>query len=246
MSRRPPRIRGTFLQSESPPMRIIAFGDVHMATRTCEGIPGIREADLIILTGDLTNFGSRAEVRQVLEQIMAYNPNVLAQLGNLDHFEVNEYLEQLGINLHGQSRLVQSSICIIGIGGSNPTPFRTPTEFSEDELMAIATRAYRQGLEYVSLAEPAFGKKIPILLVSHVPPANTLVDRLVHGQHVGSTAIRKLIETYQPDLCITGHIHEAKGEDRIGRTKIINPGMLRKGGWIDIHLSQSTLHAVLK
>ncbi len=227
-------------------MRIIAFGDIHMAAHVCGDIPGIREADLIILTGDLTNFGSKAEAKQVLEEIMAYNPHVLAQLGNLDHFEINDYLEQLDINLHGQSRLVQGRLCIVGVGGSNFTPFRTPSEFSEDELMTIATKAYLQGLEYVSLAEPVFGHKIPILLVSHTPPAHTLLDRLIHGKHVGSTAIRRLIETHQPDLCITGHIHEAKGEDRIGRTTIINPGMLRKGGWIDIHLSQSTLHAVLQ
>lgn len=227
-------------------MRIIAFGDIHMATQACEHIPGIRQADLIILTGDLTNFGSRPEVKQVLDQVKTYNPNILAQVGNIDHFEINDYLEQLNINLHGQSRIVQARLCIVGVGGSNRTPFRTPTEFSEDELMKIATSAYEQGLEKVSRAEQKLGSRIPTLLVSHVPPANTLVDRLVHGKHVGSTAIRRIIETHQPDLCITGHIHEAKGEDRIGRTTIINPGMLRKGGWIDIHLSQSTLHAVLQ
>lgn len=227
-------------------MRIIAFGDIHMAAHTCEKIPGIREADLIILTGDLTTFGSRADAKQVLDQVMGHNPKVLAQFGNMDRFEINEYLEQLDINLHGQSRLVQGRVCIVGTGGSNPTPFRTPSEFSEDELMAIASKAFLQGLAYVALAEPAYGNKIPIIFVSHVPPVDTLVDRLIHGQHVGSKAIRKIIETHQPDLCITGHIHEAKGEDRIGRTTILNPGMLRKGGWIDIHLSQSTLHAVLQ
>lgn len=227
-------------------MRIIAFGDIHMAAHACGKIPGIQDADLVILTGDLTNFGFQAEVKQVLEEVMAFNPNVLAQFGNLDHDEINDYLDQLGINLHGQSRLVQGQLCVVGVGGSNPTPFRTPSEFSEDELLRIASTAYQQGLEYIALAEPVFGNKIPILLVSHTPPANTRLDRLIHGQHVGSTAIRRIIETHQPDLCITGHIHEAKGEDRLGRTTIINPGMLRAGGWVDIHLTRSTLKAVLQ
>jgi Icc-related predicted phosphoesterase len=227
-------------------MHIIAFGDIHMATDRCRDIPGIHEADLILLTGDLTNFGSRKETKKVLDEVMSHNPNVLAQFGNLDHPEINDYLEQLDINLHGQSRLVQGKLCIVGVGGSNPTPFRTPSEFSEDELTAIAGKAYRQGLEYIALAEPVFGNRIPILLVSHVPPANTLIDRLRHGRHVGSMAIRRLIEEYQPDLCISGHIHEAKGTDTIGRTTVMNPGMFRDGGWIDIRLFQSTLQATLQ
>ncbi len=227
-------------------MRIIAFGDIHMAAHFCADIPGIREADLVILTGDLTNFGARAEVKQVLDEVMRHNPHVLAQIGNIDHLEINDYLEQLDINLHGQSRIVGGRLCIVGVGGSNRTPFRTPTEFSEDELMTIASKAYLQGLEYISLAQPVFGHALPILLVSHTPPANTRLDRLTSGRHVGSTAVRRLIEIHQPDLCICGHIHEGKGQDSIGRTTIINPGMLRQGGWIDIHLSQSTLHAVLQ
>lgn len=245
MSRQSPPQQGSLRRSGKKSMRIIAFGDIHMATQACARIPGIREADLVILTGDLTNFGSRAEAKLVIDEVMAYNPHVLAQLGNLDRFEINDYLEQQGINLHGRGRLVDGQLCIVGIGGSNPTPFRTPTEFSEDELTEIASAAYRQGLEAVSAAERQSGRKIPILLVSHVPPANTLLDKVIFGRHVGSSAIRRLIETYQPDLCITGHIHEAKGQDMIGRTTIVNPGMLRKGGWVDIRLSHSTLHATL-
>ena len=41
---------------------------------------------------------------------------------------------------------------------------------------------------------------------------------------VGSTAVRRLIETYQPLLGVHGHIHESGGERRIGKTVCINPG----------------------
>ena len=69
-----------------------------MATQACAHIPGIHQVDLIILTGDQANFDSRPEVKQVLDQVMTYNPNVLAQIGNIDYFEINDYLEQLNIN----------------------------------------------------------------------------------------------------------------------------------------------------
>ena len=41
---------------------------------------------------------------------------------------------------------------------------------------------------------------------------------------VGSTSVRGVIESYQPLLGLHGHIHEAKGVAKIGRTTCINPG----------------------
>jgi Icc-related predicted phosphoesterase len=41
---------------------------------------------------------------------------------------------------------------------------------------------------------------------------------------VGSTAVRKFIEKVQPLLTLHGHIHEAPGHVRIGRTLAINAG----------------------
>jgi len=43
-------------------------------------------------------------------------------------------------------------------------------------------------------------------------------------EHVGSKAVREVIEKYQPLLGLHGHIHESKGYDKIGRTLVINPG----------------------
>jgi len=40
----------------------------------------------------------------------------------------------------------------------------------------------------------------------------------------GSTAVREAIEALQPALSLHGHIHEARGSARLGRTLCINPG----------------------
>ncbi len=217
-----------------------------MATAEVRRIPGIREADLVLLNGDLTNYGGKKETRSVLDDIMSINPNVLAQFGNIDNPDVNDYLEKLGINLHGQARLVQREVCLIGIGGSNHTPFNTPSEFLEKDISHLADRAFRQGLEFISLARPLLNRNIPVILVSHMPPYNTRVDKLHNGRHVGSKAIRAIIEQYQPDLCITGHIHEAKGKDMIFKTPVYNPGMLKQGGWVTIDITQSQLEITLQ
>ncbi len=227
-------------------MRIIAFGDVHMSAKMCRNIPGIHTADILLASGDLTNYGKQKDAKLILEQLLEINPNVLALIGNLDNFEINDYLQELDMNLHAQARLLQGKVCVIGAGGSNITPFGTPSEFTENELHDILMRGYSEAKEFLSLATSLKGRRIPTILVSHTPPRDTSVDVLSNGRHVGSSAVRSFIETHQPDICITGHIHEAKGEDTIGKTHIINPGMLQKGGWVDIQLIHSTLHATLK
>jgi len=178
-------------------MRIIAFGDIHMECAGIEKITGLSKADLVIITGDFTNFGGKKDASTILDVIRRINPKIYAVLGNMDKASV---------------------------GGSNPTPFNTPTEFFEEELGDIVNKAY----QYVT--------KAPIkVLVSHTPPFNTATDLIGSGVHVGSTAIRKFIEEKQPDFCFTGHIHESRGEDRIGRTLILNPGMLKDPGWIELN-----------
>jgi Icc-related predicted phosphoesterase len=71
----------------------------------------------------------------------------------------------------------------------------------------------------------------------HCPPYGTGLDdapeltedmSLKHAGHatrpVGSTAVRQAIEDFQPALSLHGHIHEARGSSRLGRTLCINPG----------------------
>ncbi len=219
-------------------MRIIAFGDIHMSLGNFATIPEISSADLIILTGDLTNYGSHKDARDILNQVLSINPHVLAQVGNLDEFEINAYLDALNLNIHGQARLFRRNVCVMGCGGSNITPFATPTEFKEDEIAAILDNGFLQARTYIELAEPLEHHEIPLILVSHTPPINSQVDTLPDGAHVGSTAVRDFIEQNQPPLCITGHIHEAKGSDMIGKTLVLNPGMIEQGGWVDVIIDE--------
>jgi Icc-related predicted phosphoesterase len=215
-------------------MRFIAFGDIHMEIYNALNIQGIGDADLVILTGDITNYGSKADAKKVVDQLMAINSNILALHGNLDQQEVSTYLQDMNLNLHGRG-LVINDIGLVGLGGSNFTPFNTPSEYSEAELASLLFKGYEQ-----------IGDTKHVILVSHTPPLQTKTDRLTNGDHVGSRAVREFIEQQQPALCLTGHIHESKAVDRIGGTMILNPGMIRYGGYIDINYKNGELAASLK
>ena len=213
-------------------MHIMAFGDIHEYLHALEPLSAaLREADLIVVSGDMTRWRGPETAAKVLEAITHYNTSVLAQVGNTDCWETNQYLDTLGINLHGQGHRF-GDLGIFGVGGSTLTPFCSPTEFSEEEIAAYLTTGY-------DMIKDAPRK----ILVAHCPPYHTAVDRIYAGYHVGSTSVRRFIETYQPDVCISGHIHEAPGEDRIGNTLLLNPGMLAQGGYITVTSSPETLTA---
>ena len=216
-------------------MKIISFGDIHEDLNNLTLLKNEMEsADLVIVTGDLTNFNGRKEAERVIDEIMKYNENVLAQLGNLDQPEVNDYLTEKGINLH-RNGFIRDDIGIFGVGGSNLTPFNTPTEFSEDEIETFL-------LEGIDKVKDAKFK----IMVPHMPPKDTKIDIITAGAHVGSQSVRDFILKHKPDIALSGHIHEARGSDTIKNTLAFNAGMFREGGYVIITKTPEGLSAELK
>jgi Icc-related predicted phosphoesterase len=216
-------------------MKIVSFGDVHMATRNLERMGEVmRDCDLVIVSGDLTNFGGPDDAGRVLEDVRRACPRVLALTGNLDRREVMPFLEAEGVSLHGRGMVVDG-VGIFGCGGSNITPFKTPTEFTEDEIYAVLREGYEQVREVR-----------PLVMVCHTPPFETRCDRIMSGKAVGSTAARRFIEETQPDICISGHIHESAGEDTIGVTRVFNAGPFKGGGYIVARIEGKSVSARLE
>lgn len=117
---------------------------------------------------------------------------------------------------------------MISLGYSNRTPFDSPRELEEDELYVRVDRLASQ------LQDPS-----KAVFNLHVPPYDSTLDTAAELDEnlgvvmlgsepkmipVGSTAVRELIERYQPLLSLHGHVHESAGAKRIGKTLCINPG----------------------
>ncbi|WP_069806525.1 metallophosphoesterase family protein [Vulcanisaeta thermophila] len=69
----------------------------------------------------------------------------------------------------------------------------------------------------------------PLVLLSHYPPYNTRVDVAFDGRHIGSRDVLRLIHEVRPVLVLCGHVHEARGVDKVGDTIVVNPGPLYEG-----------------
>lgn len=216
-------------------MKIVSISDVHMATRNLARMTEVwRDTDLVIIAGDLTNFGGIEDAGKVLDDVRASCKNVLAVPGNLDKPETFPYFEREGVALHGKGMVIDG-VAIFGCGGSNLTPFKTPSEFTEDEIYAALMRGYE-----------AVREVRPLIMVCHTPPLETKCDRIVSGKAVGSSAARRFIEEYQPEVCISGHVHESAGVDAIGRTTVLNEGPFKGGGYIVVDINSDNVDARLE
>ena len=216
-------------------MRLVCFGDIHMALRAIARLgPELARADAAVLVGDLTNFGDPPDAARVVDAVRAHCPTVLAVPGNLDMPWVIDAFRDAGISLHGEGRRL-GALGVFGCGGSNLTPMDTPTEFAEEELDAILERAH------ATVADAPRR-----LMICHTPPYDTRLDRLMNGHPVGSPAVRAFIERRRPDLAVVGHVHEGRGTDRVGDTLVVNPGALRDGGYVVVEDDGARLHAELR
>ncbi|MDR4508165.1 MAG: metallophosphoesterase [Candidatus Brocadiaceae bacterium] len=216
-------------------MKILSFGDIHEDTSNLAKMQSVLgSADLILISGDITNCHGKATVKTVLDAVRKYNTNLYAQYGNMDLPEVNKYLTDEGINLHGYGYIFKD-VGIFGCGGSSPTPFHTPSEISETEIERCLTNGFK-------MVEPMRWK----IMVCHTPPKDTKIDMIRGGAHVGSDSVKRFIEKRHPDVCISGHIHESRGQDKIGNTLVLNAGMFRDGWYIEIIIAEEGITASLK
>jgi uncharacterized protein len=197
--------------------RILVLSDIH---EDLEGIAAmaapLQQADTVILAGDLTRNGDATAIARVVDAVRQHAPNVIAVHGNCDQASAARWLDDAGISVHRRCKTV-GGISYFGVGGSNPTPMHTASEYSEAQLATYLEDA-RTALE----SDPA-GATVRLAVV-HPPPHDTKLDRMFLGLHVGSASVRGFIDRVQPDVLVCGHIHESRGVTRVGRTLCVNPG----------------------
>jgi Icc-related predicted phosphoesterase len=168
-------------------------------------------ADLVIIAGDLTDCGPVEPVAEFLAQIEV--PCFVVP-GNCDAPEIIDIIEDSNaVNLHGAS-IELGTLTLTGIGGSNPTPFDTPFELSEDEIDALMKKA-----------KAKMKRNVHNVLVSHAPPCETL--DCIGGNYVGSTSLRKHMKDF--DLVCCAHIHEERGVKECEGVIVVNPGPASDG-----------------
>ncbi len=194
-------------------MKIFAAGDIHGDTNLVKRLASKankEHVDLVILTGDLTNFEQSTD--NLIGPFKKFGLKVLLIPGNHETVATADFLAELyGVkNIHGYS-VRYKDIGIFGAGGSTvvgPSPL-----FTDSDMFNLL----KQGFDKIKYLE----KKI---MITHEHPANSKIEHFTHF-FSGSKAIKKAIDTFHPSILLCSHVHEAEGlEEKIGKTRVISIG----------------------
>jgi Predicted phosphoesterases, related to the Icc protein len=208
-------------------MRFLVVTDIHgnkAASKWINSAARENDVDYVLMLGDITDFGPNSVATDIISNIKL---GVYAIPGNCDPLDLPDTISEVAIDMHGRSETI-ADLYIVGLGGSNPTIFNTPFELSEDTIY--------EKLKPIS-------KKRMVLMVH--APAYGFNDVIPSGLNVGSTAILKIVEEFDPLLVLSGHIHESVGILEKNGTMFINPGPAKDGMYAIVDIKNGKVNAKL-
>jgi Icc-related predicted phosphoesterase len=206
-------------------IRIAAVGDVHVGTDSAgtlrphfERVP--RDADILLLAGDLTTCGEPHEAEILMQELAGLGVPVLAVLGNHDYHldragEVRDVLERGGLQvLEGDGTVMPVNGSRLGIAGvkgfGGGFAGAHGTEFGEPEMKAFV-RHTKHLAERLAGTLERLEADVKVALLHYSPIKQTLLgERLELYPFLGSYMLAEAVDHGGADLCLHGHAHRGK------------------------------------
>jgi Icc-related predicted phosphoesterase len=145
--------------------------------------------------------------------------------GNDDWFVIDDMIDNAKLVHPCDKRVVEIDHHeMITSSASNPTPWDTPREMSEEDLekhlRELCAKVKNHDTAIYNFHVPPYGYSLDLCpkLDENLTMA---ADEKIHA---GSLGAKRVIEENQPLLGLHGHIHESRGAQKAGRTLLINPG----------------------
>lgn len=197
-------------------MKILAFTDTHGSLSALKRIKQkikSQNPDLLVCAGDISIF--EQGIVSILRALNRLDKKIVMVHGNHEDDLTFRKLSKLFRNIifiH-KSHFILNNALFLGYGGGG-------FAITDKEFEKIASSRFRKLIKK--------NKEKKVIIVTHGPPYKTRLDKLMQG-HCGSKSLRKFIDKNRIDFLVCGHLHENFGkEDKIKKTKIINPGPFGK------------------
>ncbi|MGO9515685.1 MAG: metallophosphoesterase family protein [Candidatus Korobacteraceae bacterium] len=206
-------------------MRIAAVGDLHFSPKSYEHLRDqlshVREeADLLVLAGDLTNFGRPAEMTALMNALVRLRLPIVAVLGNHD-YESGEHAELMNIMTAEGIKVLDGTAYErdgVGFAGTKGFPGGfgrgALTAFGEPEVKAFVQAAIDEALKLErALSQLGTPKRIVVL---HYSP----ISETVKGEppeiypYLGSSRLAEVVDRHGADLVLHGHAHSGSAEGK--------------------------------
>jgi Icc-related predicted phosphoesterase len=219
-------------------IKVAAAGDVHAGGPADERLVAVfadaaREADLILLAGDLTLHGEPEEAVALVEAVRELEIPVVGVLGNHD-WHANRCDELLDVLRDGGIRMLDRDSAVLDVAGTEVGvvgvkgfvggfPDSELPDFGEPSLRRVyaetteEVEALDRGLEVIADAS------VRIALLHYAPTTTTLEGepRVIWG-FLGSDRLAAPIAKHRPDIVLHGHGHLGTFEGAIGEVPVYN------------------------
>jgi Icc-related predicted phosphoesterase len=206
-------------------VRIAATADIHFSAQTYdrirEQLGRVRdEADLLILAGDLTNFGKPQEMEGLVSALLRLRIPIVAVLGNHDYESGHEHELMRQMTAEGIKILDGTAYERDGVGFAGTKGFLGG--FGRGVLTAFGEREVKQFVqasidETIKLERALAQLRTPkTVVVLHYSP---IVDT-VRGEvaeifpYMGSSRFAEVVDRHGADLIVHGHAHHGSHDGR--------------------------------
>src|SRR5260370_10987346 len=206
-------------------MRIAATADLHF---TPEGYARLREplsrardeADVLVIAGDLTNYGRPEEMHSLLNGLVRLRIPIVAVLGNHDYESGQEQELMRLMTAEGIKVLDGSSYERDGIGFAGAKGFPggfgrgVLTAFGEKEVKAFVQASIDETLKLERALSMLRTEKT--VIVTHYAP----IAETVQGEpneiypYLGCSRLAEVIDRHGAALALHGHAHHGKADGK--------------------------------
>lgn len=206
-------------------MRVAATADLHFNPPVWEHIrPQMErvrdEADVLILAGDLTNYGKTTEMEPLLNLLVRLRIPIVAVLGNHDYEsgqeqELMKMMATEGIKILDGTGYERDGVGFAGtkgfIGGFGRGVL---TAFGEREVKAIVQSAIDESLKLErALSQLRTQKRVVIL--HYAPIVATVVGEACEiYPYLGTSRLGEVVDRHGADLVVHGHAHHGGTEGK--------------------------------
>lgn len=206
-------------------MRIAATADLHFTPqnydRIREQMNRVKdEADVLVLAGDLTNYGKPQEMESLLNAIVRLRVPTVAVLGNHDYesgkeAELMEMMSNEGVKVLDGTGYEREGVGFAGtkgfLGGFGRGVL---TAFGEREVKAFVQAAIDEALKLErAVSQLRTQKRVIVVHYSPIPAT-------VHGEapelfpYLGTSRLAEVIDRHGADLVVHGHAHHGAPDGR--------------------------------
>jgi Icc-related predicted phosphoesterase len=230
--------------------RIAAIGDLHIRgtvpTALVRDIRSIHQrADVLVITGDITNGGRIVEVELAAELFRLAQLPIIAVLGNHDRrsMRLRAYirtLERAGVTVLDGTAIVLdrgARLGFAGVAGSGGGfwPDEGPNTLSRRACQALAIRARREAAR-LDAALRGLHADVRVVVTHFAPTVSTLGrEPVVKYPLLGNCELGHVIDRHQVDLVLHGHAHLGNAWGRTAGGTLVRNVAVEVGGGIVVH-----------